>query len=206
MKSPLAAFVGFVTGAIVLAGYFFPSSALAAIRTPILDWTVILAGVAGLIAILNLVFGVHLKRIRDKAPHQTFSYVLILSFIVVLILGILVGPTHPVMQKVVTQIQVPVEASLMAVLAITLAYASLRFLQRQRNWMGFTFFVAMLFFLVINSGVLSFSADIPLLRDVVSMAHQLPVAGARGILLGIALGSLATGIRILIGADRPYNQ
>jgi hypothetical protein len=29
-------------------------------------------------------------------------------------------------------------------------------------------------------------------------------AGARGILLGIALGTIATGIRILIGADRPY--
>ena len=206
MKSPIATFVGFVTGVIVLAGYFSSSPALAAIRTPILDWTVILAGVAGLIALFNLVFGVHLKRIHDKAPHQGFSYVLILSFFVVLVLGILVGPNHPTVQKVVTQIQVPVEASLMAVLAITLAYASLRFLQRQRNWMGITFFIATLFFLIINSGVLSFSADIPLLRGVVSMAHQLPVAGARGILLGIALGSLATGIRILIGADRPYNQ
>ena len=206
MKSPIAAFVGFVTGVIVLAGYFSSSPALAAIRTPLLDWTVILAGVAGLIALFNLVFGVHLKRIRDKAPHQAFSYVLILSFFVVLVLGILVGPNHPTVQKVVTQIQVPVEASLMAVLAITLAYASLRFLQRQRDWMGITFFIATLFFLIVNSGVLSFSADIPLLRSVVSMAHQLPVAGARGILLGIALGSLATGIRILIGADRPYNQ
>lgn len=94
----------------------------------------------------------------------------------------------------------------MAVLAITLAYASLRFLQRQRNWMGITFFIATLFFFLINSGVFSFSADLPVLRTIVSAAHQLPVAGARGILLGIALGSLATGIRILIGADRPYNN
>ena len=33
----------------------------------------------------------------------------------------------------------------------------------------------------------------------------LPVAGARGILLGIALGSLTAGLRILMGADRPYS-
>jgi hypothetical protein len=206
MKSPIAAFIGFLVGAIVLAGYFTNSPLLASIRYPILDWTVILAGVAGLIAILNLVFGVHMKRIRDKAPRQAFSYILILSFVVVLIVGILAGPTHPVVQKTVTNIQVPVETSLMAVLAITLAYASLRFLQRQRNWMGITFFIATLFFLLINSGVFSFSADLPVLRTIVSAAHQLPVAGARGILLGIALGSLATGIRILIGADRPYNN
>jgi hypothetical protein len=30
------------------------------------------------------------------------------------------------------------------------------------------------------------------------------MAGARGILLGVALGTVATGLRILIGADRPY--
>jgi len=28
--------------------------------------------------------------------------------------------------------------------------------------------------------------------------------GARGILLGVALGTLTTGLRILFGADRPY--
>jgi hypothetical protein len=29
-------------------------------------------------------------------------------------------------------------------------------------------------------------------------------AGARGILLGVALGTIATGIRILFGTDHPY--
>lgn len=206
MKSPIAAFTAFIAGGIVLAGYFTDSALIQSIRTPLLDWTVILAGVAGLIAIANLVFGVHMRRIREKVPNQAYSYVLILSFVIVFIVGMLAGPRSPLVQKVVTNIQMPVEASLMAVLAITLVVASLRFLQRQRNLMGITFFVATLFFLVLNSGILSFSADLPVLRLVVSAAHQLPVGGARGILLGIALGSLVTGIRILIGADRPYNR
>jgi len=30
------------------------------------------------------------------------------------------------------------------------------------------------------------------------------VAGARGILFGVALGTVATGLRVLMGADRPY--
>jgi len=30
------------------------------------------------------------------------------------------------------------------------------------------------------------------------------MAGIRGILMGVALGSIATGLRILMGADRPY--
>jgi len=206
MKSPVAAFVAFFIGAIVLAGYFIPASPLQSIRSSILDWTVVLAGVAGLVAILNLVFGVHIKRIREKAPRTGFSWAVIITFFIVFIAGVIFGPTHPSIQKVVTYVQFPVEASLMAMLAITLAYASLRLLQRQRNWMGIVFFVSTLFFLVVNSGVFSFSSDVPLLRTLVSAAHQLPVGGARGILLGIALGSLATGVRILIGADRPYNN
>jgi len=38
-----------------------------------------------------------------------------------------------------------------------------------------------------------------------SWLAQVPaIAGARGLLLGVALGTVATGIRILIGVDRPY--
>lgn len=206
MRSPISAILAFLVGAVVLAGYFTASPILNSIRTPLLDWAVTLAGVAGLIAIANLVFGVHLKRIRSKAANSGFSFVLIIAFSITFVAGLFLGPSHPEYQKVVTGIQVPIEASLMGLLAITLAYSSLKFLQRQHNWMGFVFFIAVLFFLVINSGLLSFSTDIPILRDIVSGAHQLPVGGARGILLGVALGSLATGIRIMIGADRPYNN
>jgi hypothetical protein len=32
------------------------------------------------------------------------------------------------------------------------------------------------------------------------------LAGARGILLGIALGTIVTGARILVGIERPYSD
>jgi hypothetical protein len=36
---------------------------------------------------------------------------------------------------------------------------------------------------------------------------QVPaVAGARGLLLGIALGAIATGLRVLLAIDRPYGE
>jgi hypothetical protein len=93
----------------------------------------------------------------------------------------------------------------MALLAITLVMASLKILQTHRNWMGFVFFLCVVLFLVLNSGVLAFTDEIPVLRDLLSGFHHAPVAGARGILLGIALGSMTAGIRVLIGSDRPYN-
>jgi len=205
MRSPLIPIITFITGAIILAGYFFPSSGLGAIRNPMLDWAVILSGVAGLIAITHLIFGVHWRRLRDSSKNQLFSALVILSFLVTLAAGIFFGPINAGYQKVVTAIQMPIEASLMAVLAITLAYSSLRLLQRQRNWMGIVFFIAVITYLLLNSGILSFAANIPALSELVSGVSQVPIAGARGILIGVALGSLLTGIRIWLGSDRPYN-
>lgn len=197
--------IAIVCGVIVLLGYFFPSPAVESLRKPILDWAVILSGIAGLVAIFNLVFGIHWKRLRGEGKAKGYSFVLILAFILTLATGIFLGPSDPGFQKVVTAVQVPIESSLMAVLAITMAYSSIKLLQRQKNWMGFVFFISVVIFLILNSGVLAFTTEIPFLKDVLSGFHQIPIAGARGILLGIALGSLATGIRVLIGSDRPYS-
>jgi len=67
------------------------------------------------------------------------------------------------------------------------------------------FAISAFVFLVIGSGFLSASANIPILKDVLAAVNALPIAGARGILIGVALGSLTTGLRVLLGSDRPYS-
>jgi len=39
---------------------------------------------------------------------------------------------------------------------------------------------------------------------VLLLSKYFATAGARGILIGIALGALTTGLRVLFGVDRPY--
>jgi hypothetical protein len=206
MRSPVVPIIGFLVGVVILAGYFVPSPALVAIRNPMLDWAVILSGVAGLIAIFHLVFGVHGRRLRDPEKSRLFSFIVILGFLLTAGAGLVFGVNNAEYKQVVTSIQMPIETSLMAVLAITLAYACLRLLQRQRNWMGFVFFIAVVLYLLVNSGIFALAANVPALRSLVASISQAPLAGARGILIGVALGTLLTGIRILIGSDRPYNS
>ncbi len=197
--------VAIISGAIVLLGYFIPNEGLQSLRTPLLNWALILSGIAGLVAIINLVFMVHWKKLKEPRTPKMFSLVVLLAFLGTLVVGIISGPSSVSFKSIVTDVAVPIETSLMAMLAISLSYASIKILQRHRNFMGFIFFFAVIFSLVLNTGILAFSTDIPLLRYLLSGLHQLPVAGARGILLGIALGSLVTGIRVLLGTDRPYN-
>jgi len=206
MKSPVALIVAITSGTIILLGYFIPSPVLSEIRTPMLNWAVILSGVAGLVAIIHLVFGIHWEKVKKEGLNQWFSLVVIIFFLLTLVAGLFLEPTNSTFQKVVTYIQTPIESSLLAILAVTLSFSSLKLLQRQRNWMGIVFFATVIIFLLINSGLLSFTDRIPVLRDLLSALQMIPTAGARGIVLGVALGSLATGIRILIGSDRPYSN
>jgi len=43
---------------------------------------------------------------------------------------------------------------------------------------------------------------LPIIKDWILDVPAL--AGARGVLLGVALGTVATGLRVLLGIDRPY--
>ncbi|HWQ47187.1 MAG TPA: hypothetical protein VN376_09980 [Longilinea sp.] len=203
MKSPLATITAIGVGVIILIGYFLPLPFLSDLRVTLLGWAVILAGVATLVAILNLVM-THIRKLQSQSKGGIYSIVLLIAFVITLAAGLVLGPTNPQIQNVVTHIQVPVEASLMGVLAVSLAYACLRLLQRRKGIVGIIFLISVVVFLIVASGFLSISQDIPILKTMLAALQQLPLAGGRGILLGISLGGITTGLRVLLGADRPY--
>ena len=219
-KSPLSSFiaiastaVAIASGVLVLAGYFFAqksdgqASLLADIRLALLDWAITLAGFAIFIGVLNL-FQVHFKKIQQKKKGSGYSLLLIIFLAATFLFGLASpyikgGPQY--FNDVFSVVQLPVEASLMALLAVTLTYASIRLLRRRLNLFSVIFLVTALLILL-GTAPLPFLGVIPGLGDWVRpfITHVMAAAGARGILLGVALGTLTTGLRILFGADRPY--
>jgi len=103
-------------------------------------------------------------------------------------------------------IQIPVEASLLGVLAVILLIASLRLIRTQ-GWtpLSISFMVSAVIALVIESGVLPMAPQ-SLVGQVIGFLRRLPIAGTRGILMGMALGGLLVGLRVLLGVDRPYGE
>jgi len=199
-------------GAIVLLGYFINLPELMGGRILLLEWSVLLAGIAVLIGVGNLIF-VHLQRITDEKPGAIYSLVLIVFFLVtfLLVLAVNYGPaveSYPQLldaqNMLLNGIMVPAEISLVALLAVTLLYSSARMLRWRIDFKTVLFLITALLFLISATpwpfiGQLS-SIGIP----IENVIETLATGGARGILIGVALGTLTTGLRILLGADRPY--
>lgn len=203
MMRILAAALAIASGLIVLAGYFLPEfTMLDQLRFILTDWAIIIAGMAVLVGILNLV-SVQMEKVRTKQKGGMYGALLVLSLVVTFGLGLVFGPGHSLMRAAVEAIIVPVEASLLAILAVTLVYASIRLLRRRADVMSVIFLVTVVLFLI--AVMPTPFGPIPVLGQLIlGITGMISNGGARGLLIGVALGTLLTGLRVLFGIDRPY--
>jgi hypothetical protein len=200
IHTPLAAAVTITGGLLILLTLFIPG--YDDVRTRILNWAVLLAAIALLIGLVNL-FAVHFDRLRNKQK-PIYSAVLLLALLLTFGITLWEGSGGVIPSWIFSNIQIPIETSLMAVLAVTLTLAAARLLQRRTDLMNIVFVVT-LFVLLLGSGPL-FGIELPIFTTSLGpyIANFLSTGAMRGLLIGVGLGTLLTGLRILIGADRPY--
>lgn len=207
MKVPISIVIAIAFGLIVLLGYFIPLPVLTNLKDILIQWGMIVASTALFVGVVNLL-RVHWGKIRQSRPGSAYSFVLIGSLAVTLVVAGLFGPTGYWPLWIFNNIQLPVESSLMAILAVVLVYSAARLLRRRIDLFS-VIFVIIVLVILLGSGPI-FGIEIPGFHGpdgLRALIMQIPaVAGARGILLGVALGTIATGLRILMGVDRPYGR
>ena len=207
-----------------LLTYLVP--ALAGLRSVLVELAVIVAAFAMLIGVVNVlhVHGTNILRRRG----WFYSLVLLLSFVGVLLVALFdlvlslnrasgaalaqQATSGAAMTLVYQYILIPIQASLTALLPFFLAFAAYRTL-RIRRTVGSTLgaVVFLVTAMVVLLGQLPLSDLPPLVGNGLRTAREAIIgvwamAGMRGILLGVALGILATALRVLIGADRPSSD
>ena len=162
-------------------------------------WASFLAAIALVLGILNL-FGVHIRRTFQG---NFYSLVLILGLLVTLILGFagLFGGA----ETVFTYVQAPLESALGALLAFFLFFAALRLLRRNHSLWTVLFVITVLLVLLGITPLPDFLSNIfTSINYFISLIFV--SAGMRGILLGVALGTITVTLRLIIGSERPYNK
>jgi hypothetical protein len=137
-----------------------------------------------------------------------YSALLIIMLLGTLVLGLVFGPDNRMTLSLFEYVQLPVESTLMALLAVTLAVAGVRMVARRRNVYSLIFvFTALLVLLGTATWPFGGGALTNYFGWLRNWLAQVWAAGAaRGVVLGIALGAVATGLRVLLGADRPYGD
>jgi hypothetical protein len=196
--------IAIASGLIVTVGYFLQNyPAIIELRVVFVDWAIQLSAVALLIGVINLL-RVHIRKIGAGGLNAAYSVVTVAALVITFGLGIVRGPDHPWSLWLFNNVQVPIETSLMALLAIALAYASARVLSRRLNLLS-VFFVITALIVLLGMGTYPWG-EIPGITDILApwLMRVPAAAGARGILLGVALGTVATGLRVLMGVERPY--
>jgi len=210
LKSPVSTAVAIGVGIIVLAGYFIPS--FINIRIILLRAGLVLSAVALLVGIINLIT-VHIKKLGADSENSGYSLILVIALLATLIIGIidmvqtyLVGkPNFQMTSWIFTNIQLPIETSLLAVTAVSLTYAAASILRKRMDLFSIVFFFVVLLVLLGSFSIPP--ATLPFLHVIRDWILRVPaLGGARGLLLGIALGTITTGIRVLMGTDRPYGE
>ena len=204
----LWAVIASIVGLFVLLGYFVTSPLILEFRQLFMQWAVLLAAAAIFMGLINL-FIVHWNKVNDQTAGWPYSAVLIFFLLVSLALGLIFGPDFEVMFLLFNYIQLPVEGALMALLAVSLVVAGFRIVSHRRDIFSVLFVVTAVLVLLGNSpwlmGSDSFVAH--LIGNVRAWVSQVwSVGGARGILIGVALGAVATGLRVLMGTERPYGD
>ena len=201
---PIAVAIAF--GLLLLLGLLLPVPELASL---LLNWAGFLAAAALILGVLNL-FAVHLDRLLSG--RNLYSGVLILSMVA--ILGVAITDALDLTEGALTTafnlVQAPLEAALASLMAFFLLLAGFRLFQRRRNVWSLLFLITAIIMLLsdalISSSLLP-TEVVSLLEGLRSTISDIFVsAGMRGILIGVALGTVTLGLRLLVGLERPYSQ
>ena len=210
-----AAAIAIATGVITLLGLvggdelgilgeLIAAFALPQIAAVLLQLTVVVVGLTILIGLLNLL-AVHFGRVRARRSGWAYSIVLIVSALIVIAIyaleraNILTG-TPALSTILLEDVQVSIESALAGLLLFALVYGAYRLMRPGVPVWRLLFTATRRLTL---TAALPLEATAPLRGDWLT----LPVsAGARGLLLGIALAAVVTGIRVLTGQDRSYRE
>ena len=194
--------VAMTVGLLVLADFFVNSDSVNALGLYLVRAASVVAAFALVLGMVN-VLTVHLGKVYSRDRSWGYSVVLLGSMFFTLGVGFFTGgPASPQMQQLFEVVLFPLEATLFSLLGFFVVTAAFRAFRVKNFETGlFVTFAIIVLLGQVPIGAMLWD-QLPVIKDWVLDVPAL--SGARGILLGVALGTVATGMRVLLGLDRPY--
>lgn len=212
MHIPLA--IGFLAGLFMILQFFVPHAVGTQGYDLFLKWARIIGAFAFVLGIVSL-FKTHWGKIRRQRSGWVYSVVTLVSFGFMVWAGLLYcQPGEAVRAQLLTieegtlftwvfdNVQVPLDATMFALLAFFIGSAAYRTF-RARNVEATILLVTAIIVMLGRVPIGEMLYD--RMPGLYEWIMQYPaVAGKRGILFGVALGSIATSLRIILGIERSH--
>jgi len=194
---PIAAAV--LCGLVMLVDFFVAHPLIDQLGAILVEGVTILAAFALLLGLLVLL-STHARRLK-RGSQPGLSLILLIALLGTLAVGVL-RPGSTTLTWLFDYIYYPLQSTMAALLAF-FAISALYRAFKLRNVHAWVLLISCLFLFLTQ---LPLSAALsPYLSMTRDWLLAVPVtAGMRGILLGTALGTIATALRILLAVDHPY--
>ncbi|MEI6776696.1 MAG: hypothetical protein WCK70_07325 [Chloroflexales bacterium] len=212
LKRAFAILIAGVSGLIVLLDFAGSGAVVAIVARTLVQWAALITALALLMGCMSVAVA-HIQRIRHRSPDWGYSFVLLAGMILVIVFGIffplpsttgIVLPGSLAEQPIhalFNAVYVPLSSSLLALLAFFSLSAALRALGRRSVDATVIVIVAVV---VLLSQLPPISALPGVGVTIQWVNNYVALAGARGLLIGAAIGALVASVRVLLGFDLPY--
>lgn len=208
MKKEIPLLITFLTGVIIVVTFFIPHQPFGGMQQRLLLWYSIVLGFTLLLGVDSLLRS-NIRRIARRQPGWGYAAVLMAGFLVCLAAGAvslfrdrsLIALSGPFMY-VYTYVIVPLQATMFALLAFFIASAAYRAFRARTLEATLLLITAA----IVMLGRVPVGAELwdklPQIQDWIMEVPQM--AAKRGIFIGIALGTIAMSLRVILGLERTY--
>ncbi len=199
-KIPLA--LCFIMGISMIVQFFIPHPASLEFSSVIYKWIIVLMAFALVLAIGNLIRH-HGNKIRRRKEDWQYSIVTLAGMVAMATIGLAWGiDPDSLYQRIYLNVMAPLGGTMFALLAYYMAsaaYRAFRARSLEATLLLLSAFIVMIGFMPFGQYLHPrFPAFAEWIMKVPNMASQ------RGILLGVAFGSIATALKIILGIERSW--
>ena len=212
MKKEVPIAITMIVGIFMILKYFFPAPLVEVIGSEMEQWGLIIITFAFLLGMLNIL-RIHLKNISRKGKDWFFSGVMVASLLGVFAIGLFERwyygrlTTHTIYDAFIYRyLLIPLSSTMFALLAFFIASAAFRAF-RARTFEATLLLLAGTFVMIgrVPLGIaLGEAIHVPFGDIAAFIMETFNKAGQRGIIIGAAMGIIATGLRVILGIERPY--
>jgi hypothetical protein len=207
MKREVPLLISMAAGIFVLIGFFVPHPA---IRTPyddIQQWVIIVVAFTYVLGMANLL-RINVDQIRRQAKDWPYKIVLVTGLLVTMAVGFSEGTRYlndgTRFTWIYNTFYSAMSATMFSLLAFFIASAAFRAF-RVRTFEALLLAIAA--FILMLGRVPIGNVIHPYLPEAANWLMEIPQnAAKRAILMGAALGVMATGFRIILGLERTYGS